>query len=202
MFGTEARRLVGFTLSIALLIASCGGGGTEDTTAAPDAPTTTAAPGATTAAPTESTTTTTAAPEDDGSQPSGAANQATVTIDGQDYQFDVDMSVVGRCDPDFFGAFWVIASAADGSSASLEMFLVPEGNANHDETSRISVNLKEAEERDWNADADGGQGVTAGTSQVDSFSIDGNTVTGTASFVDIYTGDDATAQGTFTAICP
>ncbi len=70
------------------------------------------------------------------------------------------------------------------------------------ETSRISVNLKDAEGRDWNADEVGGQGVTAGDSQVDLFTIDGNSVIGTASFVDIYAGDGATAQGTFAATCP
>ncbi len=202
MSRTETGKLAGVTLSIALLVASCGGGGTEDTTAAPDAPATTATAETTTAAPAESTTTTTSAPEGAGNQSSGAANLATVTIDGQEYQFDAEMSIVGRCDADFFGAFWMIAAAADGSDASLEMFIVPEGNTNHDETSRLNVNLKDAEGRDWNADADGGQGVTAGTSQIDSFTIDGTTVTGTASFVDIYAGDGATAQGTFTATCP
>ena len=44
--------------------------------------------------------------------------------------------------------------------------------------------------------------MAAGTSQVDSFTIDGTTATGTASFVDIYAGDDATAQGAFEVTCP
>jgi hypothetical protein len=199
------RRVLGAALGCLLLLAACGGGeddpgdGTPATTAASQ-PSTTAAP-TTAAAGTEAPAATTAAPADPGGG-GGDANQVVVTIDGVPYEFDVEMSIVGRCDPDFFGAFWVIAGAADGSSSSLEMFLVPEGNSNHDETSRLSVNLKDAEGRDWNADEDGGQGVTAGTSQIDSFSIDGNSVTGTASFVDIYAGDDATAQGTFTATCP
>lgn len=195
-------KLAALVFSFALLGTACGGETTDETTATPDAPTTTAAGsgGSTTAAPAESSTTTSMAPE--GGAASGDVNKATVTIDGQEYLFDVDMSVVGRCEADFFGAFWVIAGAADGSSASLEMFIVPEGDTTHNETPRISVNLKDGEGRDWNADADGGQGVTAGTSQIDTFTIDGNSVTGTASFVDIYAGDGATAQGTFSATCP
>ena len=207
MSGT--RNLLGLMMGLALVIASCGGDSAEDdptTTAAVNAPastaaTTTTSPTASTEAPAE-TTAAPEEPEDSGSGSGLAPNQITVTIDGAEYMFDVEKNVVGRCDPDFFGAFWVIASAADGSSASLEMFLVPDGNTNHDETSRLSVNLKDAEGRDWNADEDGGQGVTAGTSQIDSFAIDGNSVTGSASFVDIYAGDGATAQGTFEATCP
>lgn len=125
-----------------------------------------------------------------------------MTIGDSRYDYDVEMSVVGRCEVDFFGAFWVIASPADGSNGGLEMFIVPNGNPNHDETSRVSVNLKDAESRDWHADEDGGQGAAAGESRVESFTIDGTSVSGTASFVDIYTGDGATAQGTFEASCP
>lgn len=210
MTGTGTRRLLGLMVSLALLCASCGDdgdGSNTPTTGAGTAPTATTATPATeaSAGSTEAPAPTEAEPQETEDRPSGTgpdANQAVVTINGTDYEYDVEMSIVGRCDADFFGAFWVIASAADGSSGSLEMFIVPDGNTNHDETSRINVNLKDAEGRDWNADEDGGGGVTAGDSRVDSFAIEGKTVTGTASFVDIYAGDGATASGTFAATCP
>jgi len=206
---TRWRRSMGAMVGCIIVLAGCGGdGGDTGVDAEPGttaiattpAPATTSGPGTTAAPGTTQAPDDTDPPDDMGS--SGEANKAVVTIGGGTYEFDVEMSIVGRCEPDFFGAFWVIASAADGSSGSLEMFIVPEGNANHDETSKVKVNLKEAEERDWRADADGGEGTPEGESAVDSFSIDGNTVTGTASFVDIYTGDGATAEGTFEATCP
>ena len=207
MATNRLRPMLGIALSCALLIAACGGGDDE---VAAEGSTTTAQnqPAATTAAPTsqappssESPATTTAAPSESVGS-SGAANQVAVTIDGELYEFDVELSIVGRCDPDFFGAFWVIANAADGSGGSVEMFIVPEGNTNHDETSRVGVNLKDLEGRDWHADEDGGGGVAAGESRVESATIEGNTVSGTASLVDIYAGDGATARGTFEATCP
>jgi hypothetical protein len=202
------RRLVSLVMSLGLLVASCGGDDDSAATSEASIPRSTVATPPATEAPaaaTEAPATAPAEPQQPEDQPSGAgssANQAVVSIDGADYQFDVEMSIVGRCEADFFGAFWVIAGAADGSSGSLEMFIVPDGNTNHDETSRIAVNLKDAEGRDWNADEDGGGGVAAGDSRVDSVTIDGKTVTGTASFVDIYAGDGATARGTFAATCP
>lgn len=200
-----SRRSHALLVTFVLLVVACGGGSESDpdptTTTQPDATTTTAAAPAG-----DDTTTTTTAPaetmppDDGGDPPSGDVNKATITVGDATYVFDVDASVVGRCDPDFFGAFWVIASTADGAG-NLEMFIVPEGNTNHEETSKIKVGVENIDERDWRADADGGEGTPEGVSSVDSFEIDGNTVTGTASFVDIYIGDDATAQGTFTATC-
>jgi hypothetical protein len=192
----------------ALLAAACGGGDDDsaDTTAA-----TTSAPAATTAAPGASATTsapaqTTAAPAATTEAPSSgggglAPNMAIVTVGDKTYEFDAEAHLVGRCDPAFFGAFWVIAAEVDGPGG-LEMFFVPEGDTNHDETSRIVVNVKDTDGREWHADADGGQGAVEGTSSVDSVVWDGNTVTGTASFIDTEVGDDATATGTFEATCP
>jgi hypothetical protein len=124
-----------------------------------------------------------------------------ITVGDSRYEFDVEIAgPIGRCEPDFFGAFWVITGSADGTSG-LEMFIVPDGNSNHDETSRVAVNLNDSEGRDWRADADGGAGTPEGESQVDSFAIDGTTLSGTASFIDVCAGDGATAQGTFEATC-
>ena len=198
------RRSYVWLMALALVASACGGSesepdttaAAETTTAAPGDDTTTTAAGATTEAPAETTTTAAEAPSGDIGD-----GVATVTVGDTTYEYEVAASIVGRCDPDFFGAFWVLAAAPDGSGG-LEMFIIPEGNTNHDETSKIKVNAKDSDERDWRADADGGEGTPEGLSSVDSFEIDGNTVTGTASFVDIYQPGDETAQGTFTATCP
>lgn len=199
------RKAYVLLIVVALALGACGGSESEPdpeapaetTTAAPGGDTTTTAAAATTEAPGE---TTTVAPE----APSGDVGEgvATVTVGDTTYEYEVAASIVGRCDPDFFGAFWVLAGSTDGTNGSLEMFIIPEGNTNHDETSKVKVNAKDSDERDWRADADGGEGTPEGESSVNSFEIDGNTVTGTASFVDIYIGDGATAEGTFTATCP
>lgn len=201
------RRRVGLLLGAVVLLASCGGGdGDEEsspTTAAQDSTTTVADAGSgTTEAPDDPAEESEDQAGESGSPAASAANKASVTIGDTRYDFDVEASVVGRCDPDFFGAFWVIASGTDDPNSSLEMFIVPEGNANHDETSRVAVNLQDAEGRDWRADEDGGGGVDAGVSRVESFAIDGTSVSGTVSFIDTYGGDGATAEGTFEATCP
>lgn len=141
-------------------------------------------------------------PAEDADGASVDANTAVVTVGDETYEFDVEAHVAGRCDPDFFGAFWVLAVTADGSNGNLEMFIVPEGNTNHDETSKIKVGVEDIDGRDWRADEDGGEGTPEGQSRVDSFTIDGDTVSGSATFVDVYAGDGATAQGEFTATCP
>jgi hypothetical protein len=197
----------------ALVAAACGGGddsGTDTTAATTSAPATTAAPGApATTAPGQPTPTTappaTAAPEEPsngGGGGSTAPNMAIVTVGDKTYEFDVEQSIVGRCDPNFFGAFWVIANLADGSNGNLEMFFVPEGDTNHNETSRIRVGVENIDGRDWRADEDGGQGAVEGESRVESVEWNGNTISGTASFVDLEVGDGATATGTFEATCP
>lgn len=202
----EMLRKRTLALACVLLLAACGGdGGGSD----PDAVSDTTAEGETTIDAEVPATTQPAedepseAPEDDGEASSSTdVNKAIVTIGDQTYEFDAEMHVVGRCDPDFFGAFWVIAAMADGSGGNLEMLLIPEGNTLHDETSKIKVDVEESDERDWRADEDGGEGTPAGESRVESINFDGGTVSGTATFVDVYSGDGVSAEGTFEATCP
>jgi len=200
-------------LSFVLAVAACGGdddGGDAESVAAtsaptdapsePDAPATTLS---TDGGPSEESTDDPSPeeePDDSGSAP--AENMATVTIGDKTYEFDAEAHLVGRCDPNFFGAFWVIAAPADGSTGNLEMLIVPEGDTSHDETSKIKVGVEDIDGRDWRADEDGGEGTPAGESGVVSATMEGNTVSGTASFVDVYAGDGATAEGTFQVTCP
>ena len=186
-------------LVLGLLTAACGGGGDDATADSNPSPTTSPSneasdqPGTT--APADEPADKPA--DEPGSSSDG--NKGVVTIGDQTYEFDADASIVGRCEPDFFGAFWFIGTGPDGTG--LGMLIIPEEAVNHSETSTITVNLKDSEDRNWRADEDGGEGATAGEGSVTSFTVDGNTVSGTASFVDTYGPDGATAEGTFTATC-
>jgi hypothetical protein len=187
----QVSRPLGLVLVCTLVVAACGGdGGTPDDTAT----TTTAGSTSQTTQPTSGT------PSTDAPGPAGDVNTAAVTIDGQRYEFAAE-GVATRCNPDFFGTFWVIARTADGAG-TLEMLLVPEGNQTAGETSKVKVMIEELAGRDWRADEDGGEGTPEGVSRVESFSIDGGKATGTALFVDVEMGDGATAEGTFEATCP
>lgn len=191
---------------IGLLAAACGS--SADPTASPVAPATSApalseAPAPTDESSDELTNEPTEAPADEPAEaPSTSGDDtAAVTIGDTTYEFDASVNIIGRCDPDFFGAFWVSGAGTTDASAVLNMLLIPEDAVNHQETSTITVNLKDSEGRNWRADEDGGESAEAGESRVTSFEIDGKTVTGTASFVDTYTPERPTAEGTFTASC-
>jgi len=182
-------------LIVGLLVAACGG--STASTTVPQAPTDAgggpvATPGANPPGgePTANT------------PPSGDENRATVTIGDRTYVFDATADIVGRCRPDFGGAFWVAGAEVDDPTIVLNMLLIPDDAAYQEETSTITVNAHDAEQHEWRADEDGGEGVEAGESRVTSFEINGNTVSGTASFVDSYAAGHPAAEGTFTATCP
>jgi hypothetical protein len=142
----------------------------------------------------------------------GGTNLAVIQIGDNRYEVDVTPGAIQRCNPDFFGAFWVIGFTSEDMSATLEMLLSPENREELGmEEPRIRVMDPETE-IDWRADPDyfADTELSAGMSQVDSFTVDGNRVTGTATFID---GDAANAalfgngempepvQGTFEVVC-
>lgn len=109
-------------------------------------------------------------------------NVAIVTIGDRTYEFDVTPGATTRCDPDFFGAFWATGGSADG--ARLEALLPPPDDPNFDEMPRITVN-DPTTDRDWTADPLREMaGVEEGESQVDEFTTDGTSASGSATFVD------------------
>lgn len=195
------RRVWILFFAFSLLIAACGGGGDEG--AADQSPSTTQPPAGDAPDQPESTAPSDEPADEPKDEPgSFDENKAIVTVGDKTYEFDADVAIVGRCEPNFFGAFWVNGTGADDPGTGLNMLIIPEEAVNHEETSTITVNLTDSEGRKWRADEDGGEGANAGESRVTSFTIDGNKVSGTASFVDTYGTDGATAEGTFTATCP
>lgn len=150
----------------------------------------------------------TQAPADDGggeSPPGGPVNVATVTVGDMTYEADVTPGTLQRCDPDFFNAFWALGGG-------VELFLPPPDDPNHTDAPRV-VAKDEASGLEWVADPTANQGgatsIPEGDSQVDSFTIDGNTATGTATFIEQeafyqWTGggdQPKPVQGTFEVTC-
>jgi hypothetical protein len=174
-------RYVGILFALAILVSACGG---DDGTADPGEPSTNdteqAAP-----ADDGATDTTASAEEpadDDDNEPvaAGPVNVATVTIGDETYEADMTPGTLQRCDPDFFNAFWALGEG-------LELFLPPPDDPNHTDGPRIKVK-DDASGLEWVADPTANQvGATAipeGDSQVDSFTVVGNTATGTATFIE------------------
>ncbi len=84
--------------------------------------------------------------------------------------------------PKFFGAFWALGQDADGNG--IELLIPPEGDPNFEDAPYVKVgdNVLDIE---WIANADEEMaGVDPGESQVDTSTVDGTYISGTATFVD------------------
>ena len=208
------RRLV-LIVAMVLVATACGGGetasddtpadGTSATTTAPDS-----SPG-------------TSAPETDDGEPGDPApsdvsgiGEGTVTINGETYLFGEGGFPALQCEPDMFGVFFVVLQQVDASGSEvpdglLTLTLLLEGTdpavVGQDNTARLTIGGE-----DWIADPEdiAERGLDPGTSQVDAYTIDGNTVSGTATFYEeesyyATTGGSTdpivTAQGTFEVAC-
>ncbi len=126
------------------------------------------------------------------------------------YTFDVTPTAIQRCDPNFFGAFWVLGRDAAGNG--IELLLPPPNDPNFEDPPTAKIG-DEAADIEWVANSDPEfpiAGVEAGDSQVDSFTVDGRYVSGTATFVDLnasylFQGGGGPAPtpvtGTFEVLC-
>lgn len=183
------NRIAALYVVVAVVVAACGGSGPAPEEESSSDVTATMAPETTVADGDVAAPTTTLTPDDQsdvGSSP--GSNVATVTIGDTTWEFDANPDgPITDCDPDFFGAFWVVGEADDGSGLSL--LLPPEGDSNFEDPPSVRV-TDGATEADWTADvtlvdtANYSEILTEGDSQVDSWTIDGNSVSGTATFVD------------------
>ena len=139
-------------------------------------------------------------------EPAFGDDMASVTIGGTTYTVDVSLGPAPRCDPDFFAAFWVSGGDSQGFFSAL---LPPPDDPNHTDPPNVSLRVNDSG-LEWIADPSKQMsGVEPGESQVDEFTVDGNTVSGTATFVELnetyaHSGGGPKAQpitGTFEVSC-
>jgi len=110
----------------------------------------------------------------------GEDDVATVTIDGTTYEVEVSMGPAPRCDLDFFGAVWV---SGGNEERFFNALLPPENDPNHTDPPNITLTVGDLE---WIADPSKQMsGVEPGESQVDDFVVDGISVSGSATFVEL-----------------
>lgn len=180
-----------------------------------------------------STASTDVAPQGDSAQPpstegSGGTDTptpptATVTIGDETFTFSHD--VVTNCRANVNGAFQALLLLVDENGdftvrSDLDLTLLHEGTVPDSRTSdKVEVRLGHLDEDSslnytpgWSANEASAEqfGYPAGASQVDSYVIDGETASGTATFVDAESssafarGDTDTVEsieGTFTVTC-
>jgi hypothetical protein len=164
-------------LGLAMTLGACGGGETTP----PESPATTTGDSTDTPDPTDASSDSTPADE---AGDSTEASVARVTLDGTVYEFGM-FGPATRCVPDQFGGFWVIMRTEDlGGSFGAELW--PDGGTDRVNQANMTITVdgvymdltaNPTMEANWPA-------VEAGTSLVQSFQIDGNKASGTASFID------------------
>lgn len=210
------RKIAMLTLAMALTLAACGGGdeGSSDTTttSTDNGQTGTTQPPATdqTTQPAPAATTTTAAPSDEGQSSGADGSEGSVTIAGETYLF-ADTGFPGlQCMPKAFNVAFIAAlrqvdengSELDGSISVGIPFPGQEETAGIVPELNVSVG-----DKTWIASPDHAElnSIPAGSSQVDDYEINGDTVSGTATFYDEDSsfggGDLVVEQGTFELTC-
>lgn len=202
---TGRRVLCAATAVVAL--AACGGGDDEAPNAdEPAAATEAANDPADESAAEEPASDEPPAEEPAANEPAGGDNIASVIIDGTTYEVDVSLGPAPQCDPDFFAAFLVSGGDPQGFFYAL---LPPPDDPNHTDPPNVSLRVNDGE-FEWIADPSKQMsGVEPGESQVEEFTVDGNTVKGTATFVELnetyaHSGGGPKAQpvnGTFEVSC-
>lgn len=141
-----------------------------------------------------------------GGGPSGGVeeNRAVVTIGDRTYEFDLSVQCLS-----LFGNMAAAGTAVDGSDVDLTLGLPPEDWETSEEDWDPPYVRVDDDENDLNWRAGGDvvvDMVEEGTSQVDSFTHDGQRASGTATFIDLYAvqrqENPDPVQGTFEFACP
>ena len=208
------KRLMGLALVlVATLALSACGGDSDDSNGDDDAPdsTTTAASGNNDSGGNNDNN-----DGDDGDDDGGGAATASVTIGSDTWTFDLD-SRFAACIA-LGGAVGAVGPAADGSDVTVDISLPPEdweSDTSDDGWEAPTVRVDDdVNNRQWRAGGDIIEQMLAsrddadGVSQVDSFSIDRDSGSGTATFIDqraiSFAAGDAlpeSVQGTFEVSC-
>lgn len=214
-------RVLALIVGALLVVTACGGdSGEADTDDGGDQSATTQAE--TTEAPSDDagsdeTTAATEAPDTDSGEDTDSEgtgpSTATVTLGDQTYEFSTEGAIVAQCLTDLFGIFSVQLPMIDDSGAMADggvaIIALREGTDPEvvGEVNAVSVDVGDEK---WVADeADDlfqqSDLLEPGMSQVDSVTVDGRTVSGTATFVrqsSLFGGGEAeTMTGTFEATC-
>jgi len=167
------------------------------------------APTPTQAPTTEAATTSPPVDAGNGSGDSGGSgpSTATVTINGETYDFSTEGALVAQCKTDLFGIFSVQLPMVDGGGG-INIVALREGTdpAVVEQVDAVGVAI---DDEDWVADEssdmfDISDQLQPGMSQVDAVEIDGSTVRGSATFVrqnSVFSGEPETVTGTFEATC-
>ncbi len=207
-------RLVAVVLSLVLVASACSGGDDGSAPDAEDVPTADTAGGDDSA-------------PDNSADGTDSVPQAEVTIGDETYRFaEEGFAASSNCTPNRLGAFRALLRLVDESGeltarSDLDLVLVHDpSSTDRPESDSIRLRLGHLEDAldlnftpGWYADAahaEESTGLEPGTSQVDSYVIDGNTVSGTATFVDVesdtafFRGEIDSVEsvdGTFTVTC-
>jgi len=197
---------------LALIAVACGGAGApSETPAASGAVDTGSTPATATAAP----PTAAAAPsptlapaatdaieatpgaEQPGGESAPGESFARVTIGDQTYEFAPEPgNGLERCDSNFFGGFWVLFASG------IEMTLPGENWEAQGIVDPAAIRVTTSDGTEWTAHPDT-YGTQPGESQVDSYSINGDSASGTATFVDTtnFGAEMTPVSGSFEATC-
>lgn len=156
--------------------------------------------------------------DEDAAAPTGLGS-ASVTLDGKTYQFGETNFPALRCDPDLFGVFWVLLGQVDESGdevpngGSLQIVLLHH-DTDESEVGRAPEAILELTDVDqrWIADPEALEQyeLEPASSQIDDYTIDGNSASGTATFYESnsyfavqggISDETLVSQGTFEATC-
>ena len=208
MEGAAMKRYVSVIL-FALVLVACGGDEAADDTA-PDEPTA-GQPSAGETSPSDSAEGSTPSVEDANEAANAAAEggTATITIGGDTIEvMSFEDSLVQRCDPDFFGGFWVILLSDPDPASQPDSVEMAFPGGDFTDPPRIRV-ITDQGELEWLADE---SDVPDGAPQPNiQWTVDGNTVSGSATLYEenslfAFRGGQVeevtTAEATFEASCP
>jgi hypothetical protein len=157
--------------------------------------------------------------DDQGAAAVSGIGRGSVTINGETYYFGETSFPALQCNPNLFGVFFVVLQMVDEQGneipggGGLQLVLLQEGSDPEELDQRNEARVAiEALDQEWIADEEdiAERSLEAGTSQVDSYTIDGSRATGTATFYEensywASVGDASNAvnvtEGTFEVTC-
>lgn len=134
---------------------------------------------------------------DSANSDSSSAGGVTVTIGDTTWEFDVENGIAVQCA--VFAGEATFGSGIGVDTATRLSFQLNDVDA-QDESS-VSITADDGS-YEWVAGSNDGRTFEEGTSQVDSAEFDGQSVSGTATFIDVATEERTPVEGSFDITCP